>query len=176
MSATQFGLIDAITKYLSRHGHTHANVRQLNAIIEAATAIIDELGRPHVDARPGMGLEDWRASDDTGASSKAMAWRLSRETGQRFGRPADPQAHPHDPADFGRCVRLLDAVPEMRPYIGAMADVSPVWGRLIGEWDSLEALYREEWPKGVAPKLYARMRQIIEARETEAHNTEGHLP
>jgi hypothetical protein len=74
---------------------------------------------------------------------------------QRNGRAYEPL----DPADFGRCQRLLKAFPEWRERIREMA-VYPGWAGLVGAWDMLEALYAEERPKGAAPKLYARMQEL----------------
>jgi hypothetical protein len=52
-------------------------------------------------------------------------------------------ATPADSADFGRCVGLLEAVPELRPHLHLMSSVSATWGRLVARWDHLESLYRD---------------------------------
>lgn len=63
------------------------------------------------------------------------------------GRKVDPldfsfKSHPHDAGDFGRCMELLDAVPEWRERIGEMADVSAQWSRLSSMWPKIERSYR----------------------------------
>ena len=63
---------------------------------------------------------------------------------------------PHDPDDFGRCHRLLQAFPEWRSRLDEMR-AHPGWGPLVDAWSELEALYAEEIQSGKAPKLYARM-------------------
>ena len=58
-------------------------------------------------------------------------------------KPASP-AHPLDPSDLGRCLRLLDAVPEWKPGIRVMARESPEWDALTARWADLEALFLAE--------------------------------
>jgi hypothetical protein len=113
------------------------------------------------------GAAAWLDCGDTGTSSK-MIWSHMQ------GRPQDPrwQIHPRDPSDFGRCYRLLAApwAADWRPRIGEMATYSPAWARLAGAWDELEALWLEETSvpdATTAPKLYARMRALIEGKEGE---------
>lgn len=57
-----------------------------------------------------------------------------------------PTAYPHDADDFGRCLGLLDAVPEYRGRLKKMADVSETWAAIVEIWDELEALYRSGTP------------------------------
>jgi hypothetical protein len=168
MTLSQIDLFAAISAEIDRqYPGARANPRQYNAIIAAANAIVAEFARDHEPARPGSGLRAWLHSDDTGLSSLAMARRLAplaglgeSVPGPRF--PDDRDARPHDPADLGRCVRLLEAVPELRPHLPAMAGVSREWAALVGAWDELEALYREELPTGRGPRCYARMRELTD--------------
>lgn len=167
---SQIDLIGAITKHIERkHGQVRCTIRQMNAIIQAATGIVEAFETPETRATPGMGLAAWLRSDDTGRSSELMAATLS-PIAQGRPRPcifADPDDHPHDPDDLGRCIRLLEAVPELRPHVPHMAEVSPVWAALVGRWDELEVLYREEAPSGKAPRCYALMRSLIESATKE---------
>lgn len=159
---SQIDLIVYITRYLDRRGHKDVNVRQINAIIEAANLIVAAFAVPHQPAAVGMGLARWLASDDTGLSSECLARHLAPLAGIDVpvgGRGVD---HPSDPGDFGRCVRLLEAVPELRPHLPRAADLSPVWAALVARWEELEGLYRDESPMGRAPRLYERMRQLID--------------
>ncbi len=61
-------------------------------------------------------IVDWFASDNTGASSRCMAFHLT-------GRKSDG-SYPHDGGDFARCVALLERVPELRAKIGEMANLN----------------------------------------------------
>lgn len=103
-------------------------------------------------------LNNWLASGNRGISSEAIASYL---TGINFVSGHWFSNHPHDPSDFKRCMDLLEAVPEFRPRLKEMAEVSPIWAELVENWDELEKLYKEEAPTGKAPKLYDRMQEII---------------
>lgn len=83
-------------------------------------------------------LLQWVFNGDTGLSSKAMAAhlyciRIENEFNRVF--------HPSDASDFGRCVELLAAVPEMRVHVFRMAELSPTWAAIVASWDELECLY-----------------------------------
>ncbi len=115
------------------------------------------------EACPNLGAktpEQWLAGPDTGISSCTIYGVLYADGGyvHRFGEVwADV---PHDPADFGRCHRLLKLFPAWRARLGEVADKHPKWRPLVEHWDELEALYGEELPSGTAPKLWARMREL----------------
>jgi hypothetical protein len=103
----------------------------------------------------------WVVGPDTGISSETI-WKkfLGLPLGMR-------QSPPLDPSDFGRCHRLLHAVPGWRARIGEMATVRS-WAGLVEAWDELEALYLEEEPSGEGPKLWRRMQQIEDEEVREA--------
>lgn len=75
-------------------------------------------------------------------------------------------SHPLDPDDFDRCLRLLEYVPEMRPHLHRMKEVSYVWAALVERWEEIERSHLDEvglsWTKaGSAPKTYELMQSII---------------
>jgi len=131
----QIELIAAIAKELDRQGIKTLFQRQMNAVITAADAIIRELRIAPVMASYAMGLSAWCLSDDTGQSSKYMAAVLSGVGGN--------YAHPHDLDDFGRCSRLLNAVPEFRERLELMRDVSRQWSNLVDVWVMVESVMAE---------------------------------
>lgn len=99
---------------------------------------------------------DWRAwmqNGDTGTSSKTIWSVMTGETVERHGIP-------YDPADFGRCYRLLKVMPSWRARMPEVATAHPAWAGLVAAWDELTTLYEEESPSGTAPKLYARMQAL----------------
>jgi GNAT superfamily N-acetyltransferase len=105
-------------------------------------------------------VANWLLGNDTGISSEAIvAYMEGATTSRRFGN------HPHDPADLGRCIRLLAIAPDYRLRLSEMARVSPVWAALVAHWDELEALYNlpEVQRTGMARRCYDRMREIIDA-------------
>lgn len=77
-------------------------------------------------------LLDWFNSGKTGASSKCIAFHLT-------GRDSSGD-YPHDASDFGRCVGLLNAVPELRVDLPKMASLNRYWAALVEQWDEIEAL------------------------------------
>jgi hypothetical protein len=102
----------------------------------------------------------WLTNGEKGLSSETMClYLLSGEVTRRFPGPMSPS----DPSDLGRCLGLLDFVPEWRARLPEMAAVSAEWAALVPIWDRIEALYREERPTGSAPRCYAAMREALDA-------------
>ena len=103
----------------------------------------------------------WTTTRDTGSSSFALgAYMLGAEVG------SFKASHPHDPSDLGRCLRLLELIPEWKERMGEMSVLSPAWAALVAHWDELARLMELEvgidWSKGKsAPVTYARMREIL---------------
>lgn len=100
----------------------------------------------------------WMAGDDTGASSKAIACHMT-------GGTCDG-SYPLDPADLGRCLRLLRLFPDWEPRMPEMAKYSLPWKRLAEDWAFLANSMQEEvgidCDKGrSAPITYARMKAVI---------------
>lgn len=116
---------------------------------------------PAVDPTPSLEarITDWLMSGDTGVSSETICAIMSGRQG-RYNR--SQYNWPHDNSDLGRCIRLLDRIPEWRPHLGRMVEAFPFWKPLVDAWDELEALYRQEHPNhdGKGPMLYARMKQV----------------
>lgn len=103
-------------------------------------------------------LDAWLKSHDTGLSSLALHAWFSR------GKAPDPDDHPNDPSDFGRCYRMLKlAPPEWRARM-ATDPFTGTWLKLARAWDELERLFEEESPSGECPKMYARMLALRGAR------------
>jgi len=103
-------------------------------------------------------LGQWFVGSDTGMSSQTMAAIFLGATagnGVRF-------CYPRDPADFGRCWRLVEAVPAIRDAFPVMRQVYPALTPFIDHWDELSALYLAaiESKTGKAPALYQRMNEL----------------
>jgi hypothetical protein len=94
---------------------------------------------------------EWIVGRDRGLSSEAIWARMMGVPGQTY--------HPHDAGDFGRCARLLDAVPEWRPRMGNMAALSPEWKALVDIWDELDGYYRADDGKAI----YAAINRACDA-------------
>ncbi len=95
----------------------------------------------------------WLDNGDTGISSKTIWGALMKSS-------FDYEDVPHDPADFGRCYRLLKVMPEWRARLPEVAALHPEWKPFVDAWDELTTLYEAELPNGTAPKLYQRMQEL----------------
>lgn len=148
----QIQLVAAIAKEIDRQ-HPGAGVesRCFNTIILAANNICQEFAKPVVKASEGMGLADWLASDDTGMSSLFMASKLT-------GMFEAEYAYPHDPADFGRCLRLVEAVPELESKIRDMSQHGKEWAVVAANWHEWAEVYRADDGK----RLYRLMQLCYE--------------
>lgn len=97
----------------------------------------------------------WLVSDDTGISSKTMAAIALGATGEGLDTDA-----PYDPGDFGRCLRLVSAVPELRASFDRIAAVEPRFAGILENWDELEAIYRRDLSTGKSKELYERIKTL----------------
>ena len=99
-------------------------------------------------------LGNWLVSNDTGLSSETMAAvALGATTLKNMNAP-------HDAADFGRCYRLVKAVPEIRASFPRLARRCKAFAGILKEWDSLVAIYERDLKKGESPELYARIKHL----------------
>ena len=162
---SQISLAAAILNEFTRQGleqdppiEASVSPRQFNLIAEAATSICESMARDDQPSTTNMGLQHWFGTDDTGVSSLTMA-AVMFNAGNYVGN-LNRWDHPHDPADFGRCHRLLEAVPGSQERLHLMKPVSPIWSGLVEKWDEITALYLEELPARRAPKCYALMQSI----------------
>lgn len=101
---------------------------------------------------------EWLLSDDTGDSSKSICRHMMLNEG------CGPFSYPSDPADLGRCLRLLARIPEWEDRIGEMTQNGPGWAGQVAVWWELEKTMRDEvgidWSKGQsAPITYAAMKK-----------------
>jgi hypothetical protein len=106
----------------------------------------------------------WLFDGDTGLSSECI-WRHMVGVPHPRGR----RDYPHDAGDLGRCLRLLERVPEWRPRIGEMAVYGKAWAALAAAWDEIERLYFEDYPghrfthtPPYPRRCYDRMRAILD--------------
>ncbi|WP_272670885.1 hypothetical protein [Providencia sp. PROV147] len=155
MQLSQINLISAISNEIEKQiPGIPAEPRYMNAIIRAATLVCEEFKKPLVKASEDMGLAAWLASDDVGASSRYMASVLS-------GQFSAPHHYPWDGADLGRCIRLLEAVPELASQLHEMKACSPQWSAVIDNWDKWKELYEA----GEGKELYQEMKSAYKSIE-----------
>jgi hypothetical protein len=132
--------------------------------ISIMLAIMKTFGENHEDceqSEQGDGrfkytnAREWFESWDKGISALTI-FNAFKGHGQSSMGPNVP----HDPADFGRCYRLLKVAPEWRVNLQQVADKHLFWQPFVDHWDTMEKLYEEELPSGRAPKLYALMQKL----------------
>ncbi|MHC4776936.1 MAG: hypothetical protein ACYTFG_00015 [Planctomycetota bacterium] len=95
--------------------------------------------RPEPDASIGERVDWWPHSFDCGSSSITM-WEAF--AGRRFPWPrhnVDPHI-PGDRSDLGRCVRLLELVPEWDERIAELAELDR-WPPIVAHWSELMETY-----------------------------------
>lgn len=85
----------------------------------------------------------WLRNGDTGVSSETIFSVMT-------GHPVRDYGYPYDPADFGRCYRLLKVMPSWRARLPEVASRFPesAWPQLVAHWDELTALYEDELVNG----------------------------
>ncbi len=176
---TQIGLIAAICDDLdSMQPGISMDPSQLNAVVAAANTIMTALGKtcivpstafltsppvPSPTPVPVPTLEilylTWLESGDTGQSSKYLARHLVVPAGLGFVSGvgvSDCRPHaPCDAADIGRCIRMLDAIPELRPHlVPTMTELmhGHAWNAIARNWDQLETWYKDE-PTGKSYRI-----------------------
>ncbi len=101
-------------------------------------------------------LIHWFASGDTGVSSETMACVAS-------GVPPSKIKYcdgPHDPSDFGRCYRLVKAVPEIRRHFPTIAKKVPAFREILKNWDDLVSIYERDFASGKSQDLYDRIKEL----------------
>lgn len=90
-------------------------------------------------------LAKWWRDYDTGVSSMTIASVLSSSIHLTQTQRLDA---PHDPADVGRCVRLLDLAcangENWRARMGEVAAACPAWAPLVPRWGEIEAEFRDQ--------------------------------
>lgn len=117
------------------------------------------------------------AIPDHNAPSKVMQWLMTGERGESsetmcvrlYGYPSDKEGanHPYDAADLRRC-RLFVEAADCENRVHEMAEVSPEWKAISGQWASLCAMMDQETPdwrtaKGKAIKTNELLNEVLES-------------
>ena len=102
----------------------------------------------------------WLGSGDTGISSESLAFcYLKIDKTDIWGyRP------PSDPADLGRCLRLIEIEPEVRKCVDELALKNDEWAKIAPHWDEISQSMSDEvgihWEKAdTAPITYKLMQK-----------------
>jgi len=126
-------------------------------------AAIQQAKEEHPDLEPDA--LSWLVRGERGLSSDAI---FSHLTDTPVSKPHEASAYPRDPDDLRRCRLLLEAVPSLQGQMSRMAALSPIWARLVDQWDALCAQMDAESPdwregRGASPQTYDQMQALITA-------------
>ncbi len=92
----------------------------------------------------------WALSDDTGLSSEYIAKVFLNKT-----LPITVVT-PSDADDLGRCVRLIETIPNIRDIFPLLRKAIPVWATYLAHWEELTTL----WEKGKYKATNLRMQEL----------------
>jgi len=104
-------------------------------------------------------INNWLAHGDRGASSETI---VSFLTGVNIAK--NPW-HPCDTSDFYRCYKLVEACPEIKADLNCLKGLSPVWQKVIENWDTLvvmllDAAEQEKKTGNNDGKMYKFMKSL----------------
>lgn len=105
----------------------------------------------------------WAINGEHGNSSKTMFNHFCVSIGVRkIGM--NSSNYPHDPDDFKRCYKLLEAVPQWKLRMHELKSISPVWSKLVDNWDKLTELFElneaEGWKNYRKHGMYELMESL----------------
>ncbi|OQK43826.1 gp42 [Vibrio vulnificus] len=145
ISIDQMSLVHAINRELSRQCPDIPFCPSIyNAAIKAANLVVEECAREPVKTREGMSISEWFECDDTGLSSRYMAYVID---GGATRLPMQGYEYPRDAGDFGRCVRMVRAL-GFEKKVFLMLTTGHEWREIANHWDELVSLYDgEQWEK-----------------------------
>jgi len=168
-SVNQILMVAAILKELHDQGF-ESHQKLLDGAVEAANVVVDAARSiDEVSDKKTMTVAEWLLGGDTGRSSEFMARVLSDMPADSFDGKND---YPRDPSDFGRCVRMLEKIPNLYRRLGRMRKHGLIWSALVDKWYSFRELYRSEAPSGKCPVLYREMRALFDSVEKATRSAE----
>ena len=117
-------------------------------------------------------LLNWLASGDTGLSSRSILAHMEHDLSV-YAMNRNEVHYPRDPADLGRCIRLMDIEPSFRVRIAEMGRYGPEWKALTEHWSELESLYCKNEDSGKAPECYLLMVELNHGKKIADEVREG---
>lgn len=138
-NVNQMALVSAISNELTNQNPDLPFESTLyNKIIEAANLVVNECKRERVYSSSEMTPQQWLKSDDVGLSSRYMITVIAN-----LGFPMPEGDTPHDMADLGRCIRMVEAC-DLESEISRLFEMGDKWKRIAENWGQLKSLYKAE--------------------------------
>lgn len=138
LNVDQMKLTSAINSELSRQNPDMPFCPKIfNAVAKAVRDIAEECEREPVKTTKGMSIPQWFGCDDTGLSSKFMAYILGD---CQISLPFQDYSFPYDRDDFGRCVRMVEATGSEK-LVYLMLATGKEWRYIATHWETMVELY-----------------------------------
>jgi hypothetical protein len=99
-------------------------------------------------------LGDWLVSRETGLSSLTMA-------AIAMGAKKGSFHVPRDLDDFGRCIGLVNQVPEVINHFPEIAWRCPSWNPILRRWNEMVVLY-ENGQRSKVDQFLSDLRRVVE--------------
>lgn len=117
-------------------------------------------------------VAEWIVGGDTRSSSEYMMATALAGTAPKCKWGVQ---YPHDCADLGRCIRLVQKVPSVRSALPILAAASPQWAALAPEWDALVTLHDKtaEADYKRARIVSSRMRVLFASANADVRRDDG---
>lgn len=146
---SQIKLVSAICEAIDEEngGGVEFFSRQFNEIIELCNEMFPRINNiinsPFISATKDSGLAIWKACDEVGLSSMWLAYWICGCNSNWFGGSAPEINYPRDAGDFGRCLKMLEAVkPDaVRSIYSMVGEAGDAWDALLDGWIQLTELY-----------------------------------
>lgn len=109
-------------------------------------------------------ISKWSLTGHTGMSSSTIAAvALGLDDSLRHGA-----SHPHDPADFSLCYKLLKEIPELYEVLPEVSAKYPLWTNLVNDWHNFEEIYELDVASEGSRELYREMQYAITSAEIDS--------
>ncbi|MBE0467975.1 MAG: hypothetical protein IBX55_00405 [Methyloprofundus sp.] len=110
----------------------------------------------------------WMQECDTGRSSMFMACIA---LGYEMSSSKKHHSHPRDASDFGRCIGLVERVPDVKSAFSIICEASKEWRGIIDHWTELVELHRVR-KDGQSDEVFGSQfnRRFKEVIDPEGHN------
>ncbi|MFA5297855.1 MAG: hypothetical protein WC389_06560 [Lutibacter sp.] len=100
----------------------------------------------------------WLSQGERGISSETMFTVLAGD--DNWCLPKHRYSYPCDPDDFRRCYLLLKTIPEWKPELYKLKRLSPVWSKLVDNWDKLTEMLEEQMKTHKPNGMYELMKSF----------------
>lgn len=113
-------------------------------------------------------IAQWFVEGDTGSSSETIACIAMGACLTRSSKFSVPQ----DFADFGRCHRLVERVPELVHHFPVIAKTVPEFELILAAWPELVSLYKQANTDELKSHFFLRLQKLQQSFTASASGQE----